>query len=73
MFWRSKKDNRSRPLSKGEEEAYIAGYDDGLGIVSERFSNLGPDHLSAEAQEVMKWLILSHAVQMAGSKKVIDQ
>jgi len=69
MFWRGKKDIRSRQLSKGEEDAYNAGYDDGVGMVIDMLSDLGPDHLSAEAQEIVKRLILSHAVQMTKSSK----
>ena len=63
MFWKQLGDIRSRRLSKGEQEAYNAGYDDGVGMVIEELSGLDPDALSAGGRELVKRLILSHAVE----------
>ncbi|MDJ0638544.1 MAG: hypothetical protein QNJ20_06900 [Paracoccaceae bacterium] len=67
MFWKGPGDIRSRRLSKGEQEAYNAGYDDGVGMVIDRLSGLDPDDPSAEARELVKELILSHAVETTSS------
>ena len=67
MSWRKPENVRLRRLSKGEQEAYNAGFDDGVGIVIDRLSDLDPDNLSAEARELVKGLILSHAVETATS------
>lgn len=67
MFWKKAGDIRSRRLSRGEEEAYNAGYDDGVGMVLEKLTSLDKHGLSTEAQELIKGLILSHAVETAAS------
>lgn len=67
MFWRRSGDIRSRSLSKGEEEAYNAGYDDGVGMVVEKLTSLDNDGLSPEARDFIKGLILSLAVETAAS------
>lgn len=67
MFWQKVFDIRSRPLSKREEAIYNAGFDDGVKMVIDKLTNLEPKLQSPEVQELVKQLILSHAVETATS------